>query len=124
MVRLRSTDYLQLAEVQVYASAAPLPPPPTATNLALGKPTIQSSTYDPSCSDAGKAVDGNTNGDYYACSVAHTSYDSQPWWQVDLQSVYSISQIVLWNRTDGYGARLANFDVRVSNDGVSWADFY
>src|SRR6185369_10100440 len=84
-----------------------------ATNLALGKSATQSSTF--SGSVAGRAVDGNTNGNWSAGSVTHTNSDAQAWWQVDLGSIQSISSIKLWNRTDCCGDRLSNFHIFVSN---------
>ena len=46
-------------------------------NLALGKPAVQSSTGYGGTAD--RAVDGNTNGDYFAGrSVSHTAENNQP----------------------------------------------
>jgi hypothetical protein len=108
-VQLRGTNYLSLAEVQVF-------PPP---NLAAGKTATQSSTLNGGV--ASRAVDGNTNGDWYANSVTHTGFDAQAWWQVDLGAVTDIGKVVLYNRTDGSVDRLSNFDVLVSNNGTSWS---
>jgi YD repeat-containing protein len=87
-----------------------------AANLAQGKPTAQSSTlvYNPP-GDASHAVDGNTDGNYFAGSVTHTNTDNQPWWQVDLGAVQSVGAIHLWNRTDCCQDRLANYYVFVSD---------
>ena len=54
-------------------------------NLALNKPATQSSTATGGA--AGLAVDGNTNGNFFAGSVSHTLLDNQAWWQVDLTTV-------------------------------------
>jgi hypothetical protein len=107
-VQLRGTNYLSLAEVQVF--------PPQ--NLAAGKTTTQSSTLNGG--DASRAVDGNTNGNWNANSVTHTGFDAQAWWQVDLGTVTDIGKVVLYNRTDCCGSRLKNFDLLVSYDGSSW----
>ena len=100
----------------------------TGTNVALGKPATQSSTYPPTfapdCFVAAKAVNGNTNGIDRNCSMTHTLLDAQAWWQVDLQAQYVINSIDLWNRTDCCATRLSNFDVRVSSDGQNWRSFY
>ena len=68
------------------------------TNIALGKTATQSST------DFGgvpeRAIDGNTSGLYSTGSVSHTGNESEPWWQVDLQSIGNIGEVVVWNRTD------------------------
>ncbi len=82
-------------------------------NLALGKPTTQSSTG--SGGNASRAVDGNTNGDLSNNSVTETNNQPQPWWEVDLQASYSIDEIEIWNRTDCCSARLSNYYVFVSD---------
>jgi YVTN family beta-propeller protein len=86
------------------------------TNVALGKVATQSSPFvDPSKNSvAAKAIDGNTNGVYANASLAITNNEATPWWQVNLGTAHDISRIVLWNRTDCCGDRLANFYVFVS----------
>ena len=90
-------------------------------NVALGKPATQISTLD---SDfASRAVDGNTNGDWSGSSVTHTATVIQPWWEVDLGAVLPIEDIQLWNRTDnGWGYRLSNYWIFVSNDHITAND--
>ena len=65
-----------------------------ADNIALGKQANQSSTHH--IYDAGKAVNGNFS--YY--NFSHTGYTKPFWWMVDLQKVYSIGEIKLYNRRD------------------------
>jgi hypothetical protein len=89
-------------------------------NMAFGKAASQSSTY--STSTADRAVDGYTNGDYAANSLAITNLEHQPWWQVDLGSVQQIGAVILRNRTDCCGARLSNFYVLVSDNPFSSTD--
>jgi endoglucanase Acf2/chitodextrinase len=102
-------SYLSLAEVQVLGTAGA---PPPASNLALGRPATQSSTG--FGGDAGKAVDGSTDGRYANGSVTHTLRDTQAWWQVDLGEVRSLESVRVVNRTDCCAARLSNFHVFVS----------
>jgi RHS repeat-associated protein len=78
-------------------------------NLALNKPTTQSSTG--WGGESSRAVDGNTSGNWFDNSVTHTFYDNQAWWQVDLGSTQSIGTINVWNRTDCCESRLTNFNV-------------
>ena len=112
-VQLRGTNALSLAEVQVFGWAV--------SNLATGKTATQSSDYAHPCGPvAGKAIDGNTNGSFGACSTTHTNPDSKAWWQVDLGSLSYIDHVDLWNRTDCCSARLSNFDVKFSIDG-NWS---
>lgn len=106
--------------------AADLPPPPQdrpaldsgaepkESNLALGKPATQSSTY-AGGAGAASAVDGNTNGNFYDGSVTNTNADAYAWWQVDLQDTVAIDTIVVWNRTDSDIARLSDYWVFVSS---------
>ncbi len=95
---------LSLAEVQVFQGAE---------NLArAGKATQSSTVYG---GVRKRAIDGNTNGDYFAAnSTTHTKQENNPWWEVDLGADKPIERIALWNRTDGpVGTRLANFKVVV-----------
>jgi hypothetical protein len=98
---------LSLAEVQVFSGGA---------NVARAGKARQSSTD--FGGEAARAIDGNTDGDYYRSnSVTHTLTESNPWWEVKLAEARPIDQVVLWNRTDGgTGGRLANFRVLVLDD--------
>ena len=96
---------LSLAEVEVFS------------NMAVDAPASQSSTLNSSMGAAGRAVDGNTNGDFFAGSVTHTGenpYDTNPWWQVDLGSSQQVGTVELWNRTDCCPDRLRQFYVFAS----------
>ena len=57
------------------------------------------------------ANDGNTDGDWRNDSVTHTELDTNAWWQLDLGSVEQVDHILIWNRTDCCGERLAPFHV-------------
>lgn len=73
-----------------------------ATNLALNKPAIQSSTLSfQGFPSADLAVDGNTDGNYFNGSVAATENSFQGWWEVDLEQISTIESIEIYNRTDG-----------------------
>ena len=128
-VQLVGTEFLSLAEVEVYATGQSSTPLATATptltptltatsgsapvNIALGKSASQSSTYYESF--AYLSVDGDTNGVKDHGSVSHTNNDYQAWWQVDLGAIYSLADVKVWNRTDAATDRLNNFYVLVSN---------
>ena len=83
--------YLHIAEVQVFSGDE---------NAAMkGKASQVSVDYDGS---ATKAIDGNTNGDYFGgMSTIHTKQEKNPWWEVDLGATMTIDKVVVWNRTDG-----------------------
>lgn len=109
-VRIENPTTLHMAEVEVFRTR----------NLAFGRPTTQSTTVvggEPS-----RAVDGNTDGNAFHGSVSHTAVDGPgQWWQVDLESVQNVGQVVIFNRTDNdCGPKLHDFTVSVSNDGVNW----
>lgn len=83
---------LHLAEVEVFDALG--------KNVALSGKATQSSQYLDAV--AGRANDGNTDGDYFKGSVNHTAVgDKAAYWEVDLEKAESISKIVIWNRTDG-----------------------
>ncbi|VVM22056.1 hypothetical protein BSPWISOXPB_3054 [uncultured Gammaproteobacteria bacterium] len=86
------------------------------TNLALGKPATQSSTYLHAVfAVAGYAVDGNTDGKFSNRSTSSTEHEQGAWWQVDLGSKKNIKQILIYNRTDCCVNRLSNYQVSISN---------
>lgn len=117
-IQLCSEGWLNLAEVEVFG--VPLGDKQAApANLALGKPAAQSSTADGGLAVAGKANDGNTDGRYEHQSVSHTNLSVNPWWEVDLGQDCIISEVRVWNRSDGLEARLSNFNVMLSS--VAWA---
>jgi hypothetical protein len=66
-------------------------------NLALGRPTAQSSNYsDNSTSEV--AVDGNTDPYMLHASCSHTLSDWNAWWRVDLAEPAYILNITVFNR--------------------------
>jgi hypothetical protein len=106
----------------IAAAASPTPPAPApGTNIALGKSTAQSSSYFLTTGPE-KAVDGNTDGNYYDGSITHTLLDTNTWWQVDLGAPTAIGSVVIWNRTDCCGDRLSDYWVFISNTPFGAAD--
>ncbi|QDT68944.1 Soluble aldose sugar dehydrogenase YliI precursor [Planctomycetes bacterium MalM25] len=96
---------------------------PSDGNLALGKPTSQSSTRSGGGASS-RAVDGNTSGafpgDNLVNSVTHTVGPGErtPFWEVDLEQIGDLSSIRLFNR-DGLESRLSNFYVMISDTPIS-----
>ncbi|MDA1013905.1 MAG: M12 family metallo-peptidase [Planctomycetota bacterium] len=111
-VRLPGSNYLQLAEVQVFDT--------NGTNVALSGTATQSSTLTGSGAVASRAIDGNTNQAYAGASMSVTNFDAQPFWLVTFASAVEVGSIKLFNRSDGSGERLANAIVETldSGDGV------
>ncbi|EWM10385.1 F5/8 type C domain-containing protein [Kutzneria sp. 744] len=82
-------------------------------DIAQGKAATQSSTaFD---APAASAVDGNTNGSYFAGSISHTGDDQNAWWQVDLGATQSVADVNLWNRNDCCADRDSDYWVLVSD---------
>ena len=97
---------LALAEVQAFSGGE---------NVARRGKAKQSSTD--FAGEASRAIDGNTEGDYYkANSVTHTRESNDPWWELDFGSDAPLDSIAIWNRTDNnlggrlVGARVALLD--------------
>jgi uncharacterized repeat protein (TIGR01451 family) len=105
-VQLTGTNYLELAEAQVFGSWA-------STNLAQGKAATESATY--STNAAGLAVDGNTSGVYADGSIAIAGYGANSWWQVDLGTSAAVGSITVWGRTDCCTGFLGDYWVFVSD---------
>lgn len=118
------THILHMAEVEVFGVEAPQP----QVNFAQldGVMPSQSSTYGSWVAEY--AIDGNTGGDVYAGDqITHTKSIAGSWWQIELGEARAIEQIVLWNREDWNGRRLANFRVSIldaSGTAISFKDFY
>ena len=100
------TKYLQLAEVQVFSGGE---------NIALKGAATQKSTFADAA--AARAIDGNSAPEYAKGSVAHTGENTDdPWWEVDLKSEQTLDRIVVWNRGDAVGDRLAGFRIVALNE--------
>jgi len=97
-----ANDFLHMAEVQVFDT--------NNVNVAVGRTATQSQTAHPAV--AARAVDGNTDGDYYHNSVNHTQ-GAGPWWEVDLGSVQQIVRIHVFNRTDCCMERINGARMRI-----------
>jgi len=92
------------------------PSVPPGAGLIVGGTATQSSTLPgfPSAA-ASSALDGNTNGNFFAGSVTATNADPNAWWQEDLGAFAIINSIQIWNRTDCCGSRLSDYWVFVSD---------
>ncbi|MCB8879711.1 hypothetical protein ACELLULO517_05660 [Acidisoma cellulosilytica] len=88
-------------------------PPPRTSDLALGRPTDQSSLSDHSRGtttqeDSAGAVQGVLSGSY----AFHTAMEAGPWWLVSLEAVSKIQEVRIHNRLENRfvchrGARFA-----------------
>ena len=90
-------------------------------NLALNRPSRQSSRYDSSrTNDAQGAVDGVKNGGF----GFHTAQEQDPWWQVDLGALYALGEVRIFNRMDCCGERTRTLRILLSDDGSIWRAIY
>ncbi|XP_067663126.1 uncharacterized protein [Haliotis asinina] len=90
----------------------------TETNLALNKPTSESSAY--SGVDGSTANDGSSNGHFGSGSCFASVYgDSEPWWQVDLQASFIVKKIEIINRQDCCPERLHHTSLELFDEDPS-----
>nr|XP_006824441.1 PREDICTED: fucolectin-6-like [Saccoglossus kowalevskii] len=85
-----------------------------ATNIAIGKPTEQSSTD--WHAESRKAVDGDSDGEFCHGSCTLTKIEFDPWWKTNLLKSRSVYSISLKNREDCCSMRLAGAEIRVGNN--------
>jgi putative heme-binding domain-containing protein len=102
-IELPGTATLTLAEVEVISGGR---------NVARGGHATQKNTANGGV--AGRAIDGNTDGQWGAGGQTHTVENTRnPWWEVDLGAEMPIESVTVYNRTDGYlGRRLDGFTVK------------
>ena len=82
------------------------------SNIALFKPTSQSSTYsDWRSYPASNAVNGNRGTHVGKCT--HTNEDNSPWWRVDLERVEPVVEVNIVNRYGAVAGRLDGAEIRV-----------
>ncbi len=82
-------------------------------NIALNGTATESSFQ--LNANGSRAIDGDTNGDFYANSVSLTNWTNQPWVEVDLGEVGNIETVNVWNRTDCCNGFLKNYYILVSD---------
>jgi len=89
-------------------------------NLALNKPATQSSisVWSSKSNPEEDARCGN-NGQISRPYGFHTDYQSNPWWQVDLQDQFIIRKVLIFNR-QGCEDRLKYFTIFKSSDAENW----
>ncbi len=102
----------QLAELQAWVVTA-------NANLALGRPVIASGALWPGFS-ATNLTDGNAIG---SGTIAHPNTGATLgfYYQVDLGSEYSLSRIVIYNRSDCCPERLSNYRITLYADNAGAA---
>jgi hypothetical protein len=89
----------------------------TSFNLALNKPTAQSSVYQ--SGKYGYDPHGACNGKKDGGFGFHTLKENQPWWQIDLQGTYQLSEIKIYNRI-AFKERSSMLNILLSHDALNW----
>jgi len=93
-------------------------------NLALGKPATQSSVSEWSAfKSPEKDARGANNGIVDGNHGFHTEKETIPWWQVDLEGICSLIEVVLYNRQSNPD-RLRHFSILASLDGKQWVELF
>ena len=114
-------DCLHFAEIQVngyHLMAHPTSSPtPTLSNLSIGKPASQSSTYTASMGPE-KAVDGIDE----TSTHTHCWKGINQWWEVDLEDVYTIATLKMVNRLACCGGRLHDFTISFLDENKELVD--
>ena len=91
------------------------------SNLCLHKQTKQSSLSKWSVeNDSQGGVNGDKNGKF----SFHTDFELNPWWQVDLDDTYNLTEIRIYNRTDYCSDRIRTLSILVSKDEENWQSVY
>ena len=108
---------MQISQLAVY------PMDNQGKNIAQGKPTDAKDVYQNNAygSSPDKAVDGNLSSKSFP-HIYHSACSSNPWWQVDLGSVYNIAKIVYYNRGDCCRSRATTLKLQFmdANKKVLW----
>jgi glucose/arabinose dehydrogenase/azurin len=100
---------LALAEVQVFSGGE---------NVAPKGAASQSSTVSGGAigGHAPRAIDGRTDGRPESESVAFTSQEQDPWWELDLGETRPIDRITIWGRSDERAQALEGLYLSVLDD--------
>jgi hypothetical protein len=91
-------------------------------NVALHKPSSQSSVYRPDGTEppGSRVVGGGNDGVLTGSYGFHTDPEVRPWWMVDLLAPYRVTAIHIYNRPGDMAARARELDVLASADGAAW----
>ncbi len=90
-------------------------------NIALGKKAFQSSLSPYSTHEGPNgAINGFKTGKF----GFHTDFQDNPWWMVDLENIYEIDALIIYNRLDAASERSNTLKVSVSMDNLNWTIIY
>ena len=88
----------------------------TTENLSLKPTTSASQSSTQLGAEASRAIDGNTNGNFFGGnSVSLTTWETNAWLEIDLGLVSNIETINIWNREDCCQQFLSNYYIFISD---------
>ncbi len=87
------------------------------SNLARGKPVRTSSVF-PNTPDPSGATDG-TRGRGFG---VHTAIEANPWVEVDLGSVQTLTEVVIYHRSDSFQMESLPLVLQLSEDGAAYVN--
>jgi len=97
---------------------------PPYENVALNKPSFQSSILhaQPGEPESARVTGAGNNGLRTGTYGFHTNHEIRPWWMVDLLALHRIVEIHIYNRQGDPAvvARANELDVLASADGTAW----
>ncbi|XP_053378506.1 fucolectin-like [Mercenaria mercenaria] len=94
----------------------------TSVSLAVGKPSSQPNLWSNRADwDADKGNDGNRDSNIYNNHCFHTQSMWEPWWMVDLQAVYYITRVDMYNRVDCCIDRARNVEIATAITNGAWS---
>lgn len=102
-------------------------PLPDLPNIALRKPSTQSSRFSGKITTPKANVQGHGNDGFRSGSCGfHTDMEDEPWWAIDFLGQYAINEIHIYNRIDGPGLaeRARNIALEVSMTGDDWTEIF
>ncbi|KAF4111670.1 fucolectin-1-like [Onychostoma macrolepis] len=99
-----TSKILTLCEVGVYV---------ISDNLATGRNVTQSSTYKSWFAE--QAIDVNPGFTRWWLSCSSTTVQTNPWWRLDLSSVYRVNRVVITNRLDYHPERINGAQIHIGN---------
>lgn len=118
--------YIEIGRIRNYKPHADILIP-KSKKISDNKAAVQSSISQWSIgdtveADAARAVDGNPFKDI----AFHTGADREPWWQVDLEEIFAVECVNIYNRrsTEDVRRRLFPFVIETSRNGEVWNEIF
>ena len=102
-------------------------PVPHFANVALRKPSRQSSLFSEAQVKLKGRVQGHANDGFRTGTFGfHTAFEDEPWWAVDLLERYVIKAVHIYNRIDdpALAVRARHIAIEISSTGSIWTEVY